>query len=64
MHSLNHATLGNTVATQRAGSPMVRAVQPRRPERPPSLPIRARLAYATARVAGRLDRETARRAVA
>ena len=64
MHSLNHAVMGNTVAAERAGRPMVRAVQARRPERPPSLPIRARLAYATGRVAGRLDREMARRAVA
>ena len=64
MHSLNHAVMGNVVAAERAGRPMVRAVNPQRPERPPSLPLRARVAYATGRVARRLDREMAQRAVA
>ena len=36
---------------------------PQRPERPPSTPLRARAAYATGRLARRLDREMARRAV-
>ena len=64
MHSLNHAVMGNTVAAERAGRPMVRAVRPPRPERPPSVPLRARAAYATGRMARRLDREMARRATA
>ena len=64
MHSLNHAVMGNTVAAERAGRPMIRAVQPRRPERPPSVPLRARAAYAPGRMARRLDREMARRATA
>ena len=64
MHSLNHAVMGNTVAAERAGRPMVRAVRPPRPERPPSVPLRARSAYATGRFARRLDREMARRATA
>jgi hypothetical protein len=63
MHSLNYADLGNTVATERAGTATVRAVRPKRPERPPSAPMRARAAYATGRLARRLDREMARRAV-
>ena len=64
MHSLIYSELGNTVATERAGRPMVRAVRTRRPERPPSVPLRARAAYATGRFARRLDREMARRATA
>jgi hypothetical protein len=63
MHSLNHPAMGYAVATERARQPMVRAVRPQRPERPPSAPLRARAAYATGRVARRLDREMARRAV-
>ena len=63
MHSLNHPAMGNAVATERSRQPMVRAVRPQRPERPPSAPLRARAAYATGRVARRLDREMARRAV-
>ena len=64
MHSLNHAVMGNAVAAERAGRPMVRAVKPGRPERPPSVPMRGRAAYAAGRFARRLDREMARRAVA
>jgi hypothetical protein len=64
MHSLNYAVMGNQVANERARRPMVRAVKAPRPERPPSAPIRARAAYAVGRMARRLDRETARRAVA
>jgi hypothetical protein len=63
MHSLIDAVHANVVAAERAGRP-IRAVHSRRPERPPSLPIRARVAYATGRVARRLDREMAQRAVA
>ena len=64
MHSLNHAVMGHVVAAERADRPMVRAVMPRRPERPPSVPMRGRAAYAAGRFARRLDREMARRAVA
>jgi hypothetical protein len=64
MHSLIQPVLGNMIAAERADRPMVRAVRPERPERPPSLPVRSRVAYATGRVARRLDREMARRAVA
>ena len=64
MHSQLYGTLGNVVAAERADRPMVRAVKPGRPERPPNLPVRARVAYDTGRVARRLDREMARRAVA
>ena len=63
MHSLNHAVLGNIVATERADRPRGRAEFPRRPERPPNTPIRGRVAFATGRLARRLDREMARRAV-
>ncbi|HEX6026935.1 MAG TPA: hypothetical protein VFZ00_33365 [Solirubrobacter sp.] len=64
MHSLNYAVLGNVVAAERAGRPSVLAQPPQRPERPPGVPIRARIAYVVGRVASRLDREMARRAVA
>ncbi len=63
MHSLNHAVLGNAVAAERAGRPHGRAEFPRRPERPPNTPFRGRVAFATGRLARRLDREMARRAV-
>ena len=64
MHSLNYAVMGNQVANERARRPMVRAVAAPQPERPPNVPIRARAAYAVGRMARRLDREMARRAVA
>jgi hypothetical protein len=64
MHSLNHAVLGINVADERAGRYGFRALQPPAPERPPKLPLRARLAFATGRLASSLDREMARRAVA
>jgi hypothetical protein len=64
MHSLIQPALSNAVATARVDRSMARAVKPGRPERPPNLPVRARVAYATGRVARRLDREMARRAVA
>ena len=63
MHSLNHAVLGHTVAAERVGRPHGRAEFPRRPERPPNTPFRGRVAFATGRLARRLDREMARRAV-
>jgi hypothetical protein len=63
MHSLNQAVLGHVVAAERADRPRIRAVSPQRPERPPSTPLRARAAYVTGRLARRLDREMARRAV-
>ena len=64
MHSLNHAVMGNVVAAERAGRPSVFAQPPFRPDKPPGLPMRARAAFAAGRVARRLDREMARRAVA
>ena len=64
MHSQIYGVMSNDVAAERARRPMVRAVQAQRPERPPSAPLRARAAFAVGRVARRLDRETARRAVA
>jgi len=63
MHSLNHAVLGRDLATERAGRTMIRAGVPRRPERPPNRPLRGRVAYATGRLAHRLDSEMARRAI-
>jgi hypothetical protein len=63
MHSQIYAILGQTVANERAGRPRSRAVVPRRPERPPNIPIRGRVAFVTGRLARRLDHEMARRAV-
>ena len=63
MHSLNQAVLGHVVAAERADRTRIRAVPPQRPERPPRTPLRARAAYGTGRLARRLDREMARRAV-
>ena len=63
MHSLNHAVLGHVVATERADRQTSRAVRPARPERPPNTPFRGRVAFATGRLARRLDHEMARRAV-
>jgi hypothetical protein len=63
MHSQIQAILGQTVANERTGRPRSRAVIPRRPERPPRTPIRGRVAFATGRLARRLDQEMARRAV-
>ena len=63
MHSLNQAVLGHVVAAERADRSRIRAVKPQRPERPPRVPLRTRAAYVTGRLARRLDRETARRAV-
>ena len=63
MHSLNQAVLGHVVAAERAGRPHGRAEFPQRPERPPNTPFRGRVAFATGRLARRLDHEMARRAV-
>jgi len=63
MHSLINAVLADTVATERAGRRHGRAEVPRRPERPPNPPFRGRVAFATGRLARRLDHESARRAV-
>ena len=63
MHSLNHSVMGNAIADARTRRNTIRAVHPQRPERPPNMPIRGRAAYATGRIARRLDREMARRAV-
>ncbi len=60
MHSLNHIDYAHAVAADRL-RPAARGVAPRR-DRPP--PVRRHVAYAVARVAGRLDSESARRAVA
>jgi hypothetical protein len=62
MHSLNQAALGHAVAASRVDRPD-RMRPPQRPDRPPGPPARARAAYATGRLARRLDREMARRAV-
>lgn len=63
MHSLNHAVLASVTAAERSRRGTGRAVRPLRPERPPAPPLRGRAAYATGRLARRLDREMARRAV-
>jgi hypothetical protein len=62
MHSLNHATLASVTAAERSRREYPRPVRTR-PERPPSPPVRGRAAYAAGRLARRLDREMARRAV-
>jgi hypothetical protein len=61
MHSLNHTVYANTVAADRLRAPARGVARPRR-HKPP--PVRRHVAYAVARVAGRLDAESARRAVA
>jgi hypothetical protein len=62
MHPLN-AALARQLADERSRAAQRRAL-PRRPsDRPPNLPVRGRAAYAAGRVARRLDREMARRAV-
>ena len=63
MHSLNHAALGRVIADERTGRRWFPAESPRRPERPPSFPFRARAAFAAGRLARRLDSGMARRAV-
>ena len=61
MHSLNPTAYAPAVAADRLRAPARGVARPRR-HRPP--PVRRRLAYVVARAAGRLDAESARRAVA
>ena len=61
MHSLNHPAYANAVVADRLRA-VPRGVARTRRHRPP--PVRRHVAYAVARVAGRLDSESARRAVA
>jgi hypothetical protein len=61
MHSLNQSALGYVLAADRA-RPVPRAVRAKQRHRPP--PVRARAASMAARVASRLDAETARNVVA
>jgi hypothetical protein len=63
MHSLNQSVLAGATAAERHGRVRSRAERPLRPERPPGPPLRGRAAYVAGRVARRLDREMARRAV-
>ena len=63
MHSLNQAVLGRATEDERTGRHSFRAERSRRPERPPNPPFRGRVAFATGRLARRLDHEMARRAV-
>lgn len=63
MHSLNQAVLGRAIADERTGRHPYRVEPPGRPARPPNSPVRARAAFAAGRLARRLDREMARRAV-
>ena len=59
MHSLLHSDLARSVAADRVERAS-RAVSPIRRQHPP--PVRGRMAYAMARLALRLDTESARRA--
>jgi len=61
VHSLNHPALAQAIAADRLRSAPRGVARPRR-HRPP--PVRGHVAYAVARVAGRLDSESARRAIA
>jgi hypothetical protein len=60
MHSLNHYDLARAIAADRVVSVPRGISRPRR-HRPP--PIRRHVAYVVARVADRLDAESARRAI-
>jgi hypothetical protein len=62
MHSLNQIALAKAVAADRRRA-FEGAQRRPHPERPPAPPARARAAYAAGRLARRLDREMARRAV-
>jgi hypothetical protein len=61
MHSLSHKAYADAVVADRLRSVPRGIARPRR-HRPP--PVRRHVAYVVARVAGRLDPESARRAVA
>jgi hypothetical protein len=60
MHSLSHYDLARAIADDRI-RPISRGVARPRRHRPP--PVRRHVAYAVARLADRLDSESARRAV-
>jgi hypothetical protein len=60
MHSLSHYDLAQAIANDRIRSVPRGVARPRR-HRPP--PVRRHVAYAVARLADRLDSESARRAV-
>ena len=61
MHSLNQYELYRVMAADRVRHAQG-AVAPVRPQHPP--PVRGRAAYAAAWLASRIDRESARRAIA
>jgi hypothetical protein len=61
MHSLNHTAYAHAVAADRLRAVPRGVARPRR-HRPP--PVRRHLAYVVARAAGRIDAESARRAIA
>jgi len=61
MHSLNHNALAHAIAADRLRAVPRGVARPRR-RKPP--PVRGHMAYAVARLAGRLDHESARRGVA
>ena len=63
MHSLNHSVMASVTAAERHGRSAARGTSSRRAERPPGPSLRGRAAYSTGRLARRLDREMARRAV-
>jgi hypothetical protein len=61
MHTLLHSDLARTIAADRVDRAPRAALPPRRPQPPP---LRRRAAHVTARLARRLDHESARRAIA
>jgi hypothetical protein len=61
MHSLSHPAYASSVVAERAEAAQ-RVARQTRLQHPP--PIRSRAAYATARIARRLDIASARKAVA
>ena len=63
MHSFHNPVLARQLADERMREARSRAVQRRRRERPPNVPVRGRVAYVAGRFARRLDHEMARRAV-
>ena len=65
MQSINHPAFAQQLAAERIRDAHGRAVsRRRRPDRPPNVPVRGRVAFVAGRFARRLDREMARRAVA
>lgn len=62
MHTLIHLDHARAVADERVRAAARASARPPRPWPPP--PVRGRVAYAAARVASRLDADSARRAVA